>query len=66
MTPFRVHDVFRYEFSGLIRAPGDGWSRHVPGSRTAISVPVRVSRNDGTYALPADEIAPFAARTDRF
>ena len=31
-----------------------------------MSIPVRVSRTDDTYAVPAGQIAPFTAQPDRF
>jgi hypothetical protein len=58
--------VFRYEFSGLIRTYGAVSLLDLLKTRSRMNIPVRVSRTDDTYAVPAGQIAPFTAQPDRF
>ena len=58
--------VFRYEFSGLIRACRTTSLLDLPETRSGTLILLRVLRSDGTYAVSAGEIAPFTARSDRF
>ncbi len=58
--------VFRYEFSGLIRAYEATSLLDLPETRSRMSIPVRVSRSAHTYAVPAGKSAPFTARSNQF
>lgn len=59
-------NAFRYEFFGLIRGLGDESPLHRPETCSRIPILLRVPRRDGTYAVPAGEIVPFTARSNRF
>ncbi len=53
--------VFRYEFSGLIRACGTTSLLDLPKTRSRMSILVRVPRTEDGYVVQTDEIASFAA-----
>jgi hypothetical protein len=57
--------VFRYEFSGLIRAHGATSLLDLPETRSGMSIPVRVLLGDDVRGTPTVALVLFSVRNGR-